>query len=79
MRSNKIKNFIHFNFFSLLLVKTHYFTSEAKYLSVYLDLLQLHFTGEELRLKETNVIKWARRKKKTDKSGFASPSSTYYL
>lgn len=54
MKSNKIKNFIHFNFFP---DNWTHFILEAKHLSTYLDLIQLHFTGKELRLKETNVIK----------------------
>lgn len=57
MRSNKIKNFIYLKFFPLLTGKIHYFILEAKHLSVYLNLIQLHFIGEELRLKETNIIK----------------------
>lgn len=57
MRSNKIKNFIYLKFFPLLTGKIHYFILEAKHLSVYLNLIQLHFIAEELRLKETNIIK----------------------
>lgn len=75
MRSNKIKNFTLFEFYFLLL-ETHYFILKAQQ-SVYLDQIQLRFTGEKLRLKETNVTKWG-RKKKTDKSELASPPSTYY-